>query len=209
MPKGSPELTARRKNEIVDACESIYREKGFHGLTIKEIGERTDFTRPLIYHYFKTKEEILLALLIREYEKWIVDLKKILPEAGTLAKEELARRIAHTFQKRDLLLKIENMNLYDLENGSRTEHLARFKTVFFQAHDTMRNILKAYAPAVSEEQCAKIIPAFFAFLYGVYPFACHTPKQLEAIRAVGRETISIPVEKMLEFELLSILPDQK
>ena len=36
MPKGSPELTEKRKNEILDACEKIYRAQGFFGVTIKE-----------------------------------------------------------------------------------------------------------------------------------------------------------------------------
>ena len=70
MPKVTDEHKEQRKREIVDACEKIYTEKGFYGVTIKEISTATSFTRPAIYTYFETKDEILLALLIREYEKW-------------------------------------------------------------------------------------------------------------------------------------------
>ena len=59
MPKGSPEQRAARREEIMSACEQLYQKMSFHDITLKEIGEVTSFSRPSIYNYFKTKEEIL------------------------------------------------------------------------------------------------------------------------------------------------------
>lgn len=70
MPKGSKELTVSRKEEIITACEELYKAMSFKKITIKEIGNATSFTRTSIYNYFQTKEEIFLALLQREYERW-------------------------------------------------------------------------------------------------------------------------------------------
>ena len=86
MPKASPELVEKRKKEIIDACETIYKAKGFYGVTIKEISTRTSFTRPSIYNYFETKDEILLALLVREYEKLNEDLQRVKEEASSSKK---------------------------------------------------------------------------------------------------------------------------
>lgn len=61
MPKRLPKLTEKRKNEILDACEKIYRTQGFYGVTIKKISTEISFTRPAIYNYFETEEEILLG----------------------------------------------------------------------------------------------------------------------------------------------------
>ena len=52
MPKGSPELTAARKDEIISACEQLYRTMSFKDITLKEIGSVTSFTRTSIYNYF-------------------------------------------------------------------------------------------------------------------------------------------------------------
>ena len=71
MPKGSPELTRARKEEIINACAELYETMNFKDVTLKEIGKKTSFSRTLIYYYFHTKEEIFLALLQREYEAWI------------------------------------------------------------------------------------------------------------------------------------------
>lgn len=74
MPRGSEELTNARKAEIVNACAVLYETRSFKEITLKEIGEKTSFTRTSIYNYFQTKEEIFLALFQREYEAWIEDL---------------------------------------------------------------------------------------------------------------------------------------
>ena len=66
MPRGSEELTNARKAEIVNACAVLYETRSFKEITLKEIGEKTSFTRTSIYNYFQTKEEIFLALFQRE-----------------------------------------------------------------------------------------------------------------------------------------------
>ena len=67
MPKGSAELTNARKEEIIAACRELYENRSFKDITLKEIGQRTSFTRTSIYNYYETKEEIFLALLQKEY----------------------------------------------------------------------------------------------------------------------------------------------
>ena len=77
VPKGSEELTNARKEEIVSACAALYETMGFKDITLREIGEKTSFTRTSIYNYFQTKEEIFLALLQREYGAWTADLEAV------------------------------------------------------------------------------------------------------------------------------------
>ena len=61
MIKESTELIIQRKNEIIDACAALYQTKGFREVTIKDISQKTSISRPSIYNYFETKEEIFLA----------------------------------------------------------------------------------------------------------------------------------------------------
>ena len=62
MIKGTPELIARRREEIINACEQLYQTMSFKDITLKEIGNETSFSRPTIYNYYQTKEEIFPAL---------------------------------------------------------------------------------------------------------------------------------------------------
>ena len=74
MPKGSPELTRARKEEIIDACRKLYETRSFKEITLKDIGQQTSFSRTSIYNYFETKEEIFLALFGQEYQLFTDDL---------------------------------------------------------------------------------------------------------------------------------------
>ena len=94
MPKGSIELTNARKDEIVNACEKLYQTMSFKDITMKDISSETSLTRTSIYNYFHTKEEIFLALLSREYEKWADEIGRIAENNTHLTTEELADKIA-------------------------------------------------------------------------------------------------------------------
>ena len=127
MPKGSPELTASRREEIINACEQLYQTMSFKEITIKEIGAVTSFTRTSIYNYFQTKEEIFLALMQKEYDLWTADLQKLIADNETLSSDELAKALAYSLTRREQLLKLLAMNHYDMEANSRPENLTEFK----------------------------------------------------------------------------------
>ncbi len=206
MPKGSPELTEKRKNEILDACEKIYRAQGFFGVTIKEISTEICLTRPAIYNYFETKEEILLGLLIREYDGWCEELEKLADPASGLSIQELADRMAHTLAKKETLLRILNMNLFEIELNSRIERLAEFKKRYSRSIHAFCSILRSYKASVTDTECEEFCELFSAFLFGVYPFAFHTEKQLKAMRLAGVAARDPSIYDMVYRCLLRLLP---
>lgn len=127
MPKESIDLVTVRREEIVNACELLYKTKSFKDITIKDIAQVTSFSRPSIYNYFQTKEEIFLALYEREYKIWNRDLQKILCNYESLASENIAKKIAESLANRPQLLKLLAMNNFDMEENSRLERLISFK----------------------------------------------------------------------------------
>ena len=182
MPKG-PGAQARCE-EIVDACAALYETMGFADITLRDIGARTSFTRTAIYNYFHTKEEIFLALLQREYEAWIADLRTLREEAPGTA-EGFAAALARTLEKRALLLKLQAMNLYDIEGNSREENLTAFKRVYARALRAVEESLRAAFPKLAPEEAQAFLYAFFPFLFGIYPYAAPTEKQRRAMEAAG------------------------
>ena len=177
MPKGSPELTNARREEIIDACEELYKTMSFKEITIKEIGNVTSFTRTSIYNYFQTKEEIFLSLLKREYELWISYLKKEMERHEQMSKDEFADMLARSLEERPQLLKILSMNHYDMETGSRAEHLAEFKVVYGESLRTVMMCLDKYFPDMAALEKRNFIYIFFPFMFGIYPYTFVTEKQ--------------------------------
>jgi AcrR family transcriptional regulator len=182
MPKGSPELTAARKEEIINACEQLYKSMSFKDITLKEIGNVTSFTRTSIYNYFQTKEEIFLALYEREYVRWNADLQSILNENGKLTKAQLADKIASSIAKREQVLKLLSMNNYDMEANSRPELLVSFKVAYGESIKNMNRLLTKNCPDMSEQDIRSFIYVFFPFMFGIYPYTSVTEKQREAMK---------------------------
>lgn len=181
MPKGSPELTNKRKEEVIDACEKLYQSKGFHDITIKNISKETSMSRPSIYNYYETKEEIFLALLIREYKKWTEDVHGLTDSQDSMLPDELAHALARTLASRIIMLKISAMNLYEIEENSREERLIEFKVVFRESLEAVSECLKKLLPGLSDSRMEEIRYAFFPFMYGIYPYVYPTDKQKYAM----------------------------
>ena len=185
MPKGSPELTAARKEEIINACEQLYRTMSFKDITLKEIGNVTSFTRTSIYNYFQTKEEIFLALYEREYDRWNEELTSVLDGFDQLSKEELADKLARSIENRAQLLKLLSMNNFDMEANSRRELLVSFKRAYGGSMQNIVRILGKFRPEMSAEEKQKFIYVFFPFMFGIYPYTAVTDKQTYAMKEAG------------------------
>ena len=185
MPKGSPELTNSRKQEIINACEKLYQTKSFKEITLKEISTETSMTRTSIYNYFQTKEEIFLALLQREYELWNAELNKIMAEFPTLTSEEFADKLAKSLENRKQLLKIMSMNHYDMESNSRPERLEEFKGAYGNSLRTVMNCLEKYFPEMPNQEKQNFLYSFFPFMFGIYPYTFVTEKQRKAMESAG------------------------
>lgn len=205
MPKGSKELIEARKNEIITACAELYKTMSFKEITIKEIGNVTSFTRTSIYNYFQTKEEIFLALLQREYELWIDDLKRIQNEHEKMTSVEFADALAHSLEERKNLLKIMSMNHYDMEENSRIERLIDFKVVYGQSLAEVRNCLDKFFTKMTIQEKQDFIYSFFPFMFGIYPYTVVTDKQKEAMKLANVNYVYMSIYEITYAEVKKLL----
>lgn len=198
MPKGSKELTKARKDEIVNACAELYDKMPYKEITPGKISELTSFTRTSIYNYFKTREEIFLALLQREYEEWTRALTALAESKSALDADGFAREIAHSLSCRGRMFKLLSVNIYEIEAESREENLVLFKRAYGAAIESLRACLRRFFPALKKKDEEVFIYAFLPFLFGVYPYAHATQKQISAMQKAGVE-----VPSLSEFSLVS------
>ena len=186
-----------REEEILNACEKLYEKMNFKEITIKEIGAETSFSRPSIYNYFQTKEEIFLKLFEREYLLWCNDLEKIVSDNPSA--NDLPEKMARSLEKRALMLKLLAVNLYDMEENSRLERLVSFKKAYGRSISLVDELLKRTFPEKTSEERRQALIAAYQFLHGVYPYAYATKKQIEAMKEAG-----VPVEKKSIYELILV-----
>lgn len=54
-----------RREEILDAAEKVFTEKGLAAATMDEIAERAELGKSTLYLYYKSKEDLYLAVTMR------------------------------------------------------------------------------------------------------------------------------------------------
>lgn len=59
------ETYGNRREEILQTAEKLFAERGYHETGLFEVAERLGFRRQAIYHYFKSKDDILLEPIRR------------------------------------------------------------------------------------------------------------------------------------------------
>ncbi len=57
-----PALVAKRREQILQAALDLFRKKGYHGTSIRQICEKSKVNRASIYDYFKSKSDILFFI---------------------------------------------------------------------------------------------------------------------------------------------------
>jgi AcrR family transcriptional regulator len=62
-----------RKAEILDRAFGVFAEKGFHGLTMRELARALSVSTGLLYHWFPGKEQLFEAILTRKVEQVVED----------------------------------------------------------------------------------------------------------------------------------------
>lgn len=62
-PKVNQDIRETRRDEILTAARRVFADKGYLGAKIADIAAEAGLSHGLVYHYFETKEAILLALV--------------------------------------------------------------------------------------------------------------------------------------------------
>lgn len=78
-----------RRNEILDAAELLFEQKGFDGCSTGDLLEKVGIARGTLYYHFKSKEEIMDALIERYNERIVARAKEAAKRADKTVLERL------------------------------------------------------------------------------------------------------------------------
>ena len=86
-----------RRNQIIDAALKLFADKGFGNTTIKDISEAAGTSLGLMYHYFASKEELLIAVF--ERHSFLEPLRNMLCITDSKPVRDVLYDIAVSFYK--------------------------------------------------------------------------------------------------------------
>ena len=78
-----PNVSEQRKLQILDAAEEVFTKKGFEEARMEDIAEQTGLSKGTLYLYFKSKEDLILAILDRIFQVEFKQLEGINSQEGS------------------------------------------------------------------------------------------------------------------------------
>ena len=91
-----PSEITRRQLEIIQAAGRIMTESGVGGLTIKNLAKEMRFSESAIYRHFKSKEDIIIAML-KYLEKTLDELYERAVKLADVPEEKLIQLFLQKF----------------------------------------------------------------------------------------------------------------
>jgi AcrR family transcriptional regulator len=128
------DVSVERKNQILDTAAKVFARRGFHQARMDDIVQESGLSKGAIYWYFKSKDEIITALLERFFEPEM-------EEAQTLLTEDAAKSVSERLQH--LTMRFVSDYLHVTELGLRPLF---YEFYALATHDEpTRLFLQAYA----------------------------------------------------------------
>lgn len=77
------ERPAGTREAILDAAEGLFAERGFAGTSVRDIVRASDSSPPSLYHFFGSKENLLVELVADRYDRYCAVLEETVAAATT------------------------------------------------------------------------------------------------------------------------------
>ena len=64
-----PDVSGERKDQIMNAAEEVFSQKGFSDARMDDIAEETGLSKGTLYLYYKSKDDLIIAILDRIFQR--------------------------------------------------------------------------------------------------------------------------------------------
>jgi AcrR family transcriptional regulator len=74
-----------RRAQILDVAARLFAERGFHGVSVGDIGKAVGVSGPALYKHFDSKDAVLAEMLVAISERLLAEGRQRVAAAGTSA----------------------------------------------------------------------------------------------------------------------------
>jgi AcrR family transcriptional regulator len=95
------DVSEERKEQILNAAEGVFTHKGFDNARMDDIAEQTGVSKGTVYLYFKSKEELIIAILDRIFNGMLerMEARRKTEESATEAVWQFAEEAIRDYRR--------------------------------------------------------------------------------------------------------------
>jgi AcrR family transcriptional regulator len=96
MPRVRADDYEAKSQAIMDCAAVLFAKEGYPSAKLQDVAKACGATKSMLYHYFPTKDDLLLAMLKEHLEKVVQSVETALEQAGSPRDRMLALVQAYT-----------------------------------------------------------------------------------------------------------------
>ncbi|KMT65908.1 TetR/AcrR family transcriptional regulator [Catenovulum maritimum] len=143
--------------------------------TAAAIASKSGIAKGTVYLYFKSKEEIFLALLEEHYQAWFADIRSAIT-ADKPDSDEIINAICHYIESQPQFFQLASLSSSIIEQNVDSEILLNFKQRLVQIVTSASQDLASRLELDEHETCAQLLMRSYAMLIGLWQIS-HPPEK--------------------------------
>jgi TetR/AcrR family transcriptional regulator, fatty acid metabolism regulator protein len=135
------QAAADRRRQILDAAVRVFARQGFHGCRVSDIADEAGVAYGLVYHYFRSKEEVLDTLFLERWDVLVATIDEVAAREDMAPREQLhviASFIVDSYRYDPDLMKVIIVEVTRAANSFGRTHLVKIR----EAYDGIAGIVE-------------------------------------------------------------------
>lgn len=168
----NPEQKAARRDAILSAARTLFSELPYEEISLNGIAREAGFSKPNVYRYFSTREEIFLVIF-EEEQGLFVDalLARLKRSGGKDPVKSICRAWVEVALSHRTWLDLLPQLSMSMEKNTSLDQLVEFKKI---GYDRFARLLEAFHqayPALDREDWLLVAKCGYSLMAGLWPIS--------------------------------------
>jgi AcrR family transcriptional regulator len=170
--RSDEEKQARRSAIMMTAWRMYTREPSFAAFTMAALAKQAGLAKGTLYLYFRTKEELFLALLESGFDAWFDVIDTRLGDGGgEMTPDAAADALVSSIRGRETLARLLSILPTIVEHNVEFDAALRFKRQVMRRAEATGHRLEARLPFLRAGEGARLLVHLHALVIGVWQLA--------------------------------------
>ena len=132
---------AEKRRQILDAAVKVFARQGFHACRVSDIADEAGVAYGLVYHYFRSKEEVLDTLFLERWDVLVATIDEVAAREDMAPRDQLhviASFIVDSYRYDPDLMKVIIVEVTRAANSFGRTHLVKIR----EAYDGIAGIVE-------------------------------------------------------------------
>lgn len=194
-----------RREAILSATRELFMESDFFDLSMATIAKKSGLAKGTVYLYFKTKEEIFLALSTEEMGAWLDDLDERLANLKKPVDiDTFLTLLKQSTEERDLMRRLSSILHLVLEKNITYEQAFSFKQSLMQRLYHTGTLIEEALSFMDKGQGGYFLTTLHCLVIGWVQMTDHSPVLEKVLEHPDMAPLKFDLQERL-FESLELI----